>query len=332
MLALTVLWTAYAYLSDVWSHRPVQLDVWNSLTGSEKATTVGQWHTLLIQAFLALAAVCTLIFTASTYALSRRVQTTALLMQAIERLESPVDHVKEGGVRNIEQVMRDSRAHHGLTVDLLVSFIQNEIPEARRETGGVNPDSYYWHTTRSGQAALEAIARRPRGRQEVEIDLSNLHLGDANLENARLNFANLAKSRLRFLKHSKLKFANLIQANMYRANLMEANLYRARMDHTTLIDARLKRAYMRCASLHNAHLEGARLQEVNLKHAALRRAHLQGADITGARLAKADLRGADLTGVVGAELKQLKKARIDESTILPDGFSWGVMDGLLRIE
>ena len=72
-----------------------------------------------------------------------------------------------------------------------------------------------------------------------------------------------------------------------------------------------------------AKLSGADLSWANLREAYLKWAKLYGADLRGADLHEANLRGANLRGANLEEVKnltqeQLKKAKIDEKTILPD--------------
>ena len=77
------------------------------------------------------------------------------------------------------------------------------------------------------------------------------------------------------------------------------------------------------ANLVRANLGGANLGGVNLTGASLGGGDLGGANLSGANLLEADLSGAnllgaDLSGVIGLTPDQIRCARIDLSTKLPD--------------
>jgi hypothetical protein len=76
-----------------------------------------------------------------------------------------------------------------------------------------------------------------------------------------------------------------------------------------LVGARLRGAGLRAADLRGALLIGA----------DLRGADLRDADLIGADLRGADLRGADLTGALYVTTSQVRSARGDGTTRLPDG-------------
>jgi len=78
-------------------------------------------------------------------------------------------------------------------------------------------------------------------------------------------------------------------------------------------------------------LHGAFLRRTDLSSASLKRANLTGADFTNAVFRGADfegaildgaiLKGADLTGARNLTLSQLRRAVLDATTKLPNGFS-----------
>jgi Pentapeptide repeats (8 copies) len=98
-------------------------------------------------------------------------------------------------------------------------------------------------------------------------------------------------------------------------------------------EADFRGANLTGANLTGANLTGANLGGVNLTGANLTEADLTGADLSGANLLEADLSGAnlleadlsganllgaDLSGVRGLTPDQIRCARIDPSTKLPD--------------
>ena len=77
-------------------------------------------------------------------------------------------------------------------------------------------------------------------------------------------------------------------------------------------------ADFRRADLSGAYLGKADLGGANLGGANLTGANLTGADLVGANLGGANLTGAFLGGVIGLTPDQIRCARIDPSTKLPD--------------
>ncbi len=72
------------------------------------------------------------------------------------------------------------------------------------------------------------------------------------------------------------------------------------------------------ANLRGANLSGANLSEAYLRGASLCGAELRRADLREANLRGANLSGANLDGVKNLTREQLKKAKIDGKTKLPD--------------
>ena len=82
--------------------------------------------------------------------------------------------------------------------------------------------------------------------------------------------------------------------------------------------ANLTGAYLVRANLGGANLGGVNLTGANLGGADLGGANLSGANLLEADLSGANLLGADLSGVIGLTPDQIRCARIDPSTKLPD--------------
>ncbi|HMB02600.1 MAG TPA: pentapeptide repeat-containing protein, partial [Isosphaeraceae bacterium] len=103
----------------------------------------------------------------------------------------------------------------------------------------------------------------------------------------------------------------------------EADFRGANLGGANLGGANLTGAFLGGADLGGANLTGANLTGANLTGANLDGANLGGANLTGANLLEADLSGAnllgaDLSGVIGLTPDQIRCARIDPSTKLPD--------------
>lgn len=120
-----------------------------------------------------------------------------------------------------------------------------------------------------------------------------------------------------------LQGAMLADADLHRADLHDAALCAAELDgadlhRADLHGADLREADLQRADLHGADLHGADLRGALLAEADLRRADLHEADLTNAQLSGADLRAADLRCARGLTPSQVRAARTDASTRLPD--------------
>jgi uncharacterized protein YjbI with pentapeptide repeats len=133
--------------------------------------------------------------------------------------------------------------------------------------------------------------------RQLNLDLSQFCLENANLSGANLTRANLGRANL---SGANLSYANLSRANLVRANLSGANLNNAHLSFDPLhpdpiFGANLKNAELSKAELKNANLRNANLPKANLSGADLSNAELIGANFSGADLSGADLTGAELS-------------------------------------
>ncbi len=169
--------------------------------------------------------------------LRRRGQVTERFTNALERLGSSELYVRIGGVHALEHVMRDSASHHDDVVEVLAAFIRDRVPATHHQLG-----SHAWmHPVTASvddlppqpepdvQAALTALAQRPRRPERRNIDLTGLHLTRAQLGGAGLTGAELVGANLThaWLRGANLTRADLGFANLTRAQLSAANLTRA---------------------------------------------------------------------------------------------------------
>ncbi len=134
-----------------------------------------------------------------------------------------------------------------------------------------------------------------------KADLSNTHVGIAQLQTANLSGADLSEANLSGanLSRSDLRGANLRHANLRHASLISAKLSDAHLNSADLSEADLTRADLRNADLSNADLSdanlmGAYLIGANLSRSDLDKAHLDSADLSKAELVGAYLMGANL--------------------------------------
>ncbi len=141
-----------------------------------------------------------------------------------------------------------------------------------------------------------------------EIDLKGADFNYTALYGTNFEGANLSNTNF---SHAILNGTNLIMANLHGAYLFSADLSRV-----ALYEAELSKADIGFANLFRAVLRKANLEGANLEHAYLIEADLREADFSGT-----DFCGADLTGATYDDEK-IKKAIMDETTILKDGSYW----------
>lgn len=98
-------------------------------------------------------------------------------------------------------------------------------------------------------------------------------------------------------------------------------LYDGSIQGADLYGADLRGADIQYANLRSAYLVAANLQDTYSHHVDLQNAYLLDANLQGARLWNTNLQG---TYLAGANLQDagLFQAKLDESTILPDGTNW----------
>jgi hypothetical protein len=204
------------------------------------------------------------------------------------------------GIQALEEIAKDSPRYHWKIMELLAAFVRNAPP--RKEDEGISDDI---------QAALTVIGRRDSTKDPPNhrLDLSYTDIRNADLMDAKLNGVLLIKANLKgaFLTKVSLEEAVIREANLEDADLIGANLYGADLEGANLGWAKL-----------GANLLNAGLIRANLYGADLWGAKLQRADLWEANLEAADLREADLRETENLELEQIKLARGDSTTLLPE--------------
>ncbi len=119
------------------------------------------------------------------------------------------------------------------------------------------------------------------------------------------------------LERACLCGADLCGADLHGLRLFRGNLHGAQLREASLEGANLSEADFSGADLTRACLASAKLFRCNLNHAVLCEANLSDAYLGEAEMEGADLRGANLRGATGLCLTQLRKARLDDRTLLP---------------
>lgn len=167
----------------------------------------------------------------------------------------------------------------------------------------------------------ERLQRRDlRGYDLRGIDLRGGHLQSFDLRHADLRGARLQGAMLwgANLREANLEDADLrsfvLQGNEFGgSNCRGLNLAKSVLQSLDFQGVALAAANFQGAKLYGVKMAGANLQGANLQAVEISWADLQGADLKGA-----DLRGADLKGAQNLIWDQVKQARRDEHTKLPE--------------
>lgn len=172
-----------------------------------------------------------------------------------------------------------------------------------------------------------------RWAQLEQAYLANAQLQGADLAGAQLQGANLGGAQLQraSIFAADLTWTNLEHADLGQADLRGANLRGAILREATLSEADLCYANLSWADLTGADLGQADLSNVNLSNAHLSRANLRGANLSGTPLGRtrydsifrsggsgADLTNTDLTEARGLTCDQIRVAKTDKTTKLPN--------------
>lgn len=144
------------------------------------------------------------------------------------------------------------------------------------------------------------------GRAET---LAILHLVEG--ERAGRAFAFLSEMDL--LKTFEIEFEGL--------DLSEAELKGLNLEGMDFEASELSEADLEGARLRDVDFEGAILVNADFKRADLRLATFEDANLTGAEFRGADMRGTDLSEALGLDEHQLDQSCLDETTVLPAGFT-----------
>jgi len=210
-------------------------------------------------------------------------------VQAVDQLGKENLELRLGGIYGLERIARRSEQDYWPIMQTLTTFVRERASAEKARALTVPPNKLALDV----QAALDVIGRRRHTYNDGEnqrLDLRGTDLRRANLAGAKLEGAILSN-------------VHLEEANLAGIRLDDAILRGSYLDHANLTEAKMERTF-----LLNTHLKGT-----NLRNATLREAFL-----TGTRFDDADLLGADLTKAFGLTWDQIKTAKKDNRTRLPD--------------
>lgn len=162
------------------------------------------------------------------------------------------------------------------------------------------------------------------------VDLSGAELQGAKLSGAELQGADLESTKgltkeqlvvatgwplARYSSEilKKLNLPDKHNDNLARKDLSGYSLEKVDFINCNLTGFKFRKANLRGAQFWGANLEDADLSEANLRYVSFRNANLKGA-----KLQDAQLQGAHLLGAKGLTREQLRQAKIDHITRLPE--------------
>jgi hypothetical protein len=212
-------------------------------------------------------------------------------VQAVDQLGKQNLELRLGGIYGLEHIARRSEKFYGPTMDILVTYVKEHAQWKDTPPSGITQPTP--KLAADIQAALTVLGGRKRyyGNGETQrLDLRNLDLRRANLSGAHLEGAILSGTHLE-------------DANLQGIHLEEAILRVAHLEQANLSGALMQKAF----------LAGTRLDG-----AILRETHLEEAFVSDARLDGADLLGANFSDAFGLTWEQIKTAKRDNRTRLPD--------------
>lgn len=186
---------------------------------------------------------------------------------------------------------------HGLVFDLIFFGVILSLYNARMNKRNniqrwqEELDDYRGWDEAEAKHRVGGLLRRLDGEGVEDIDLNNLHLGQAKTETI-IRAIREPKTRIVSLQETNLKGADLQGAILGGADLQGANLGGANLQGAMLWRANLKRAKLGGADLQKATLAFANLQRADLGGADLQGANLRGVDLQGAYVWNANLQGA----------------------------------------
>lgn len=137
--------------------------------------------------------------------------------------------------------------------------------------------------------------------------------------------------KAKYLCYLNLSNCDLKQKSFTGSRLDYSDLTGANMFYTDFFQAILEGVNLSNSSCVQAYFEYANLTKANFTNANLRDAELQNTNLLGTVFDNADMRGANLKGVHNLTVEQLNKARLDSTTILPEGFEYDPVTKTLRV-
>lgn len=242
-----------------------------------------------------------------TLDVTERGQFTERFSRAIEQLgrsgQNDVD-LRLGGIYALEQIARESATWSSPVVEVLAAFVRQHVTGKPEPEGTTVKEQEHnlWVGPSQGrfgippadiEAALSVLSRRDRTTDKTLADFSYADF-------CRLHFPTGSDLRQSNFSHARMQFASLYAVDLRNCSFVETDLRGAFLDRADLRATRFFRGRLDAADLKNARLDGASFQM------------------------------CDLSGVLNVTIDQLKLARFDRFTRLPENIDLTALDRSLE--
>ena len=243
-----------------------------TLTAADKADAINDVRTTLLQGIGGAVLLLGVYFTYRQLQTGREGQITERFSRAIDHLGSDKEDVRLGGIYTLERIAKDSPGDRRTVQAVLGSYVRTHAPwlvgssEGPQHPTPMVDQQLPWLQRRlpDVHTAMVVLGRRPRYRDELQLNLARVDLRGAFLYDARLSNT--------MFRHSNLARAQMTGAQLDGADLEHVDLRQANLQLARLTGANLRRAYLQDADLQGADLRGANLRGASLNGAQLKNA------------------------------------------------------------
>ncbi len=243
-----------------------------------------------------------LYFSAKSFVVSRRAQSSERLSAALASLSEESVASRLGGISVLGGLLRHSTDDYQVVVDALCAFVRNATSSAeyRRDFADRRPRD-------DVQGALTALAMRRWSfglGEPVAVDLRGTFLPQADLRNGNLTGFDFGGADL---VGAVFWQATLGKANFQKAQLRGADFRRTDLRQTNFLEASAEESLFRGAFLTRTNFTRAIVSGAAFSDSKLSRVRFASADLTGAVFYDSMLSACDFTLVKG-ELPDLSVA------------------------
>jgi hypothetical protein len=179
------------------------------------------------------------VYTALTFALSRRGQITERFTRAVDQLSSNSLAVRLGGIYALARIADESKTEYRPVIWILAAYVREHSRWLPPEPEMANPDDAPPEATEDIKAIVGVLRDRDVARYEgndpIRILLGHTNLRGSHAPEIRLIRADLSGAQLQQtnLRDAELQKADLRGANLIGADLSGAKLSEARYDDKT---------------------------------------------------------------------------------------------------
>lgn len=243
--------------------------------------------------------------------LSERMFIRESFNDAILHIGNKESQVRLGGIFSLHKLTNESSGYTETIIQILSTYIRQHCN-----------DSINGYLSEEIQAAIDVITKNEKISSEK---ISFFNFNDIILNKYNFNNSELSESKLYNSEFIDVQFveANFEKAKAYTTTFYNCNFYCANLKSADFTGAVFYESHLAYTDLSNVFASKSDFIEVNLENA-----NLSGGDFSESKFHDSNLRGTVLysTNLCGANLKtvkgltyeQIKYAKIDSRTILPN--------------